>query len=209
MNFASRGLHVSLQGRPSHAAEPEKGINPARAVTRIVDGLLDLPAAWEAQGGSGLVTIVQVHLGSAAYGTSAGAATIRATLRAADDAIMERMVAGAIDLVHRSAKTDKLKHAVTWEDVFPAAVNDPEAAARVHTAAGECGLDVVTPVRPFRWSEDIAHFLAFCPGAFFGFGAGSTTGLHDPDYAFPDSLIEPGVQLFLRIAESALNSDAP
>ena len=207
MNFASRGLHVSLIGRPAHAAEPEKGINPARAVARIIDGLLDLPSACEVNAGGGLVTIVQLNQGSSAYGTSAGTATLRATLRTADDAIMERMVSGAADLVRRTAASDGLKDRIVWEDIFPAAVNEPTAAARVHAAAKACGLDAVAPEHPFRWSEDIAHFLAFCPGAFFGIGAGEdVSGLHDPDYEFPDTLIEPGVRLLLRIAESALDS---
>ena len=39
----------------------------------------------------------------------------------------------------------------------------------------------------------------------FGLGAGEETpALHNPDYDFPDELIETGVRLFRRIAERVL-----
>ena len=58
---------------------------------------------------------------------------------------------------------------------------------------------------PFRWSEDFGRFTAVAEGALFGLGAGEKTiDLHDPDYDFPDELIESGSAIFQRIVRECL-----
>ena len=53
---------------------------------------------------------------------------------------------------------------------------------------------------PFAWSEDCGHFTSRFKGALFGLGAGEDhPALHNPEYDFPDDLIDPGVSLFSEI----------
>ncbi len=54
--------------------------------------------------------------------------------------------------------------------------------------------------KPFRWSEDFSHFTLRYKGCMFGLGAGlDTPKLHNPDYDFPDAIIETGAALFFNI----------
>ena len=53
-----------------------------------------------------------------------------------------------------------------------------------------------------RASEDFGRFRRRAPTAMFFLGAGAGhPGLHNPDYDFPDALIEPAARILERIAE--------
>ena len=51
-----------------------------------------------------------------------------------------------------------------------------------------------------RWSEDFGQYLLHVPGAFFGVGAGEEhPALHTAAYEYPDALLGPTADAFLRI----------
>ena len=37
--YASKGMSIYMEGVPSHASEPENGINPAFAIAKIIDSI--------------------------------------------------------------------------------------------------------------------------------------------------------------------------
>jgi metal-dependent amidase/aminoacylase/carboxypeptidase family protein len=84
-------------------------------------------------------------------------------------------------------------------------VNDPEAVKMVERTAHDLGMSVREIDIPFAWSEDFGHFISGCKGALFGLGAGEDHPvIHHPEYDFPDSLIEPGINLFAGIVRTLL-----
>lgn len=193
---ASRGLTITLRGTPAHAATPEQGRSPLRAMRRILEDLEGM-----AQGGEGLsrVTVVGARLGAKAFGTSPGDATIYATLRSGTDQDMLNLVRRVEAIAASYAYEDGLRHEIAYEDVFPATANSEPAVALVRQAAE--GLMIIEPASAFPWSEDFGHFTARFGGALIGLGAGEETPpLHHPAYDFPDELIPYGIDLLWRIA---------
>ena len=70
----------------------------------------------------------------------------------------------------------------------------------IEKAASDIGVDYQYLEKPFRWSEDFAHFTQRFKGALFGLGSGiDHPQLHNPDYDFPDDIIENGVKTFYEI----------
>lgn len=70
----------------------------------------------------------------------------------------------------------------------------------VKKAAEISKIKINEPEAPFRWSEDFGHYLKNTAGAFFGLGAGlRVPALHNPDYDFPDTIIDTGIKLFYNI----------
>jgi len=204
---ASIGIEVRLTGKTSHAGEPEKGINPARAVADIITSLTDMPAHKHLFKEMVLATIVHINLGSIAYGTSAGYAEIRATLRAYLDEDLKQMQEMAKEFISRSAKQYQLGHTIEFVEYFPAVNNSPDATRIIREVAKENNLIVAEPEMPFRWSEDFSHFINAAKGAMFGLGAGEDTPqLHNPDYNFPDEIIRSGVKAFSSIVYKILGS---
>lgn len=202
MNCASVGLAARLEGRASHAAQPERGRSPAPALARLLLELPDLPARVE---GFSLVTIVHARLGQPAFGVSPGDAQIMATLRADRDSDLEALLAAATSAVAATAQDQGLDHALSLHDRFPATVNHPAAIELARRACVRIGLDWREAALPFRWSEDFGAFCKKWPGALLVLGAGRQhPPLHNPGYRFPADLLEPGLRLAAACAAELL-----
>jgi len=56
-----------------------------------------------------------------------------------------------------------------------------------------------------KWGEDFGLLTTHYRGAMFGLGSGEhQPALHNPDYDFPDSLIETGSNMFEQIVRDFL-----
>ena len=199
---ASTGMVIRLTGATSHAAHPEQARCPALAVAEIIKGLLTLPRSFDF---FTLVTVVHARLGEIAFGTTPGRAEIMATLRAAGDEQMQRLLAAAQSLAAEQAARERLELTISFRDPFTALTNEPAAVDLIRSAARETGRDVRETTEPFRWSDDFGRFTAITNGAMFGLGAGQThPPLHSPTYDFPDELLPMGVELFESILRRVL-----
>ncbi len=203
---ASKGMIIKLKGKSCHAAYPEQGVNPAFAFAEIIQNIADIPEYSESYDNFILTTIVHATLGEPAFGTVAGHAEIRATLRSYDNHNMQRLVHECSLIVNDKAKEYGLKYAIEWADEFEETYNHPEAFEIIENAANECKLKIIHLPFPFRWSEDFGRFTAKYKGAMFGLGAGKEhPTLHDIEYDFPDEIIETGINVFYNIYKSIIN----
>ncbi|KJS08523.1 MAG: peptidase M20 [Hoeflea sp. BRH_c9] len=200
-NFASEGLRIALEGKTSHAAQPENGLSPAFALCELVSGLPELPARLGLGPEQALVTLVHARLGEATYGIAPGEAEVWATLRSVSDEAQSGLMRAASDMASDIARTNGLAVRTGTDDRFAACTNDPEATTHVERAFAAEGVTVEPLSRPFRWSEDFGLFGSVAKSALFVLGAGvDHPRLHNPDYDFPDALIPLGARLFERIA---------
>ncbi len=199
---ASQGLIIRLTGKSSHAGEPLRGISPAPAVAELIQGFQSICRHEEGV----IVTLIHARIGEVAFGTSPENAVVMATLRAPTAPLMDSLARGVMKLAERTAGAHRLKLHTEFTEVFPPAVNSPEADETVRYAAEKLGLKTIRPEKPFPWSEDFGHFTGKFGGALFGLGSGrDTPPLHSPDYDFPDQIIETGVNLFTAIIERTLD----
>lgn len=202
---ASKGMIIKLTGKTSHAAEPEKGINPAPAVSEIISTLISLPGKIKSIKDFSLVTIIHAIIGERAFGTSPGYAEVMATLRSFKNKDMNFLTRGAKKAVMEISKRYKLKVEISFTEEFPATVNDKTCLGLVKESAKENNLKIREIETPFRWSEDFGHFTNHFKGVLFGLGSGKKQpALHNPDYDFPDEIIEPGVKIFYSLINKIL-----
>ena len=204
-SMASVGMIAELKGKTSHAAEPENGVSPSKAVARIIMDLPGLPEKCEFIHFA-LATIIHTRIGEIAFGTSPGDAVVMATLRAYDNAEMDKMVVRAEELVRQIAGSEGLGISVEWTEKFPATVNDRLLNEIAVKKGEEMGLKLNHIKDAFKWSEDFGWFSKKFKGLLFGIGAG--TGhpeLHNPDYDFPDEISETGICLLASISRELLN----
>ncbi|PSW05198.1 amidohydrolase [Photobacterium lipolyticum] len=195
---ASIGVKITLTGKTSHAAKPEKGRSPAPAVARIMDYLHQMPEAFEEA--FSLVTLVHVKVGNEGFGTAPGRADVMATIRSDDNYALEHMKKSLQNFAKKQAESYQLGMNIDWIEPFSATVNDPIATDMVIKTANSLNYPVITPTEPMRWSEDMGEFLQQAPGALFCLGSGvDHPELHNPDYDFPDALIGRASRLFLTL----------
>lgn len=185
--LASTGLRIELQGRRSHASEPEKGINPIPTAARIIQAVDAAP---------GTSAMVEVRGGGPTYGTSAGDAMVGMTLRGSTEEV-DAMIVTALKAIGPEVEASHERI-----EPFPACNNDDAAVGLVQQAAKAAGMACHAP-DPYPWSEDFGYAMARWPGALIGLGSGDISPLHDSKYDFPDALLEPGIRFWLALAEVA------
>jgi amidohydrolase len=197
---ASKGVTIKLFGKTAHAAEPENGISPADAISKIISQLHNLRDDKSLFEDLILITIINMQMGEISFGTSPGYAEIRLTLRSFENQDMDVLTALVEKLIKEIAETEKLKFEISYSEVFPASVNNHECFKIVEQAAKQNNFNLEYIEKPFKWSEDFGYFAQKYKTALFGLGSGvSQVPLHNPDYDFPDEIIETGINMFYNI----------
>lgn len=193
-------LELILEGKESHAAEPENGINPAPAIAEILEGMEDLQMLDKQSEEFKLITPVFIDMGKVWYGISAGNAELGFTLRTWETAVMRELQKEALLLVERVCEKYRLKLSRRYFEEFNSIQNDTLAASRIEEVANELQLDFVPMTHPMNWGEDYGLFTQKYSGAMFAIGSGvDVPSLHNPDYDFPDEIAKTGIEMFLGI----------
>lgn len=194
---ASKGIIIELNGKTSHAAEPENGISPAQAVAEIIQQIKVLPDTINELEDFSLVTIVHAKIGERAFGTTPGQAVVMATLRAYKDKDLITLDNNARKICEEISKKHNLSCDIEDTEVFSSTINSPDCVELIENAASKNGFETQTLEAPFRWSEDFGLFSQAYKGAMFGLGSGEETpSLHNPDYDFPDDIMDHGIKMF-------------
>lgn len=205
-NCASRGMRIRLSGRTSHAAAPQDGLSPAGAMAQLLPGLVALGGGTDLGPDYALVTLTHARLGEATFGIAPGEGEVWATLRTVNDTRMARLIEEATALVGKVCAEQGLGHEISFDDVFEACTNNPEAVAVLQKACDRVGLGVAMQDRPQRWSEDFGQFGKGAKAAMFWLGSGEDQPqLHNPDYDFPDAAIPVGAGLFRAVVSELLD----
>jgi len=199
-----KSLIIKLDGKTSHAAEPEHGVNPALAIAEIMQSVLSYNEPDIASEQFAIITPVHIRMGEIAYGVSAGHGEIHLTIRTFSPEVMKQLSNRILDLVKDKAEEHQLKLTTSWTNEFKANFNDDQAIQLIEKAAEQLGLAVTYRDHPLNWGEDFGAFTQSFSGAMFGLGSGMNhPALHNPDFDFPDALIEIGVNIFHTIARLA------
>ncbi len=197
---ASKGMTIKLRGKTAHAAEPQNGISPANAISEIIKKLHELGANKTPFKDFVLLTIIHIQLGEISFGTSPGYAEIRVTLRAFENEDMDLLTRSCEKLITEISKAEKLACEFLYSEAFPATVNNDECVRIVERSAKHLGLTIENIEKPFKWSEDFGYFTQKYDACYFGLGSGKNQPpLHNPDFDFPDEIIETGINIFNSI----------
>lgn len=205
---ASKGMTIKLTGKTAHAAEPQNGISPANAISQIIKELHELRENKTIFKDFLLLTIIHIQLGEISFGISPGYAELRITLRTFENEDMELLTANCEKIIKEIATAEKLNYEFLYSEVFPVTVNNDTCVDIVEQSAKQLDLDIEHIEKPFRWSEDFGYFTEKYDTCYFGLGSGKNQPkLHNPDFDFPDDIIETGINLFYAIYKKILCYD--
>ena len=213
MNCASRGLKIMLQGRTSHAAEPELAVSPVAMLPDLLGALQALGTGGAITDDFTLSTITHITVGEPSFGITPGTAEIWLTLRASRDDLIDQLQQQAETIAARLAqdaapeKTGAAAIEVSFatDDDFAASVNDEAAVQLAQNAMAALSIAYGEQGVPMRASEDFGAFGWSAKAAMLCLGPGERhPALHQPDYDFADDLIPIGTRIFARIASDLL-----
>lgn len=195
-----KSVVITLEGKTAHAAEPEKGYNPANAIAEILHFIKTETKNTPENPDFYLATPVYITMGEKAYGVSAGYGEVHLTLRSWSTRLMKEKQNNLEELLQKLKEKEKLSINTSWFEEFYANRNNKEAVEYIKSGAKQLNLSINEINTPFKWGEDFGLFTQQYKGAMFGLGAGKNTpALHNPDYDFPDEITVTGAQLFYNI----------
>lgn len=198
---ASKGMTIHLQGSPTHASQPEQGVNPSYAVGNIL-GMIPEFTSPELNKGLILCTVIQIDVGEKAFGIAASQGNLRMTIRALYEEELVRLQENLENYAKAQAEEFGLKVDFYYNDEFPETYNHQENADKIRAAAVAKGMELIELEESFRGSEDFGHFTKLTKGAYCFIGNGEDyPHVHTSEYDFRDELIETGVELFKELAK--------
>ncbi|NDV49743.1 MULTISPECIES: M20 aminoacylase family protein [unclassified Salipiger] len=195
---------IEILGKGGHGAMPEQSDGVIAAAGRAAAALQEIPARALSPLEPGVVSVTQIHSGSA-YNVCPDRAVLSGTCRwfgaEAGDIIEER--------VRRVATAEAAAQGCTanidYQRRYPATINTAPEAALARDVAAEMGLDTAI-TGPSMASEDFAFMLNEVPGAYLWLGAareGENPGLHSAKFDFNDAVLPAGAEFWVRLARRA------
>lgn len=199
---AVNSLLLTFRGKTSHAGEPQSGVNPALVMAKVIAYADEMNQFDRSRKDFCILTPVYATLGEKAYGVSAGHGELHFTLRTRNEDVMAEKEDKLLSEIYRLANDSDLKLEVDYTDRFYGNSNDQEAVDHIKEVAKAKAYDLIELEDPLPFGEDFGAFTQQFSGAMFCIGSGENTpALHNPDYDFPEELIDYGVQMFSGLTQ--------
>ena len=201
-NFSStvQSVSIQLEGKESHSAEPEYGVNPALCIAELIQRFDELNNNDASGDDFRLMVPIYAGMGKQSYGISAGFGEIHYTLRTKSKVEMEILKSRVEASLDEICPKHRLPHSTKWFDYFPAVVNDASCNHVIAQAAKLSDLQLIDKKEAFKFGEDFGWFSEQYKSAMFGLGAGTQSpALHQADYDFPEEIVETGMTMFESI----------
>jgi hippurate hydrolase len=216
MMASSNEFEVIVRGKGAHAAQPQKGIDPIMAAVQIAQSWQTILTRNKNPIDSGVISITQIHAGSATN-VIPDEATLIGTVRTFDLDVLDLIERRMQTIAEHTAQAFDATVDFRFKRNYPPLVNTPAetafAADVLKSIVGEDAVD--THVEPTMTAEDFAYMLQEKPGCyvFIGNGEGDhrsaghglgPCNLHNPSYDFNDALLPIGATYWVRLAETFL-----
>ncbi|GKU79140.1 amidohydrolase [Paenibacillus sp. L3-i20] len=199
---AADGFIVEVEGRGSHAAVPEAGIDPIVISAHIVTALQSIVSRNVSALESAVVSVTRLNSGTA-WNVIPEKALFDGTLRTFDERVRSRVRQRFEKIVHSVADAFEAKAKVSWIEGPHPVVNDSEWAALASRTAESVGLRVIEPL-PSPAGEDFAFYLKKTPGLFVFFGTEGTKEWHHPAFDVDERALSLSASFFAALALDAL-----
>ena len=197
---ATDQFEITVNGKGSHAAQPQKTVDPTVMASHLVLALQSIASRNADPIDQIVVSVTSFVTASQAFNVIPPSVTLRGTIRTLTPETRklaeERLKAIATSTcLAYGGEAD-----VNFLPGYPAMVNSEaqtEFAAEVAAAvSGSCDVADIT-----MGGEDFAYMLEERPGAYILVGNGDSAPVHTPQYNFDDEAIPAGCSWWAEIVE--------
>ena len=198
-------FEIEVSGRGGHGAMPEQSDGVIAAAAAMASALQEIPARSLSPLEPGVVSVTQIHSGSA-WNVCPDRAVLRGTARWFDPAAGDTIEARVKEVANACAAAQGCAARIDYQRRYPATINSAAEAAVARDVAAEMGLYTATAA-PSMASEDFAFMLNEVPGAYIWLGAareGENPGLHSAKFDFNDAVLPVGAEFWVRLVRRVL-----
>lgn len=199
---------IHIEGRGSHGARPEAGVDPVPVAAQIVLALQTILSRNKRAQDTAVLSVTQVHAGDA-YNVIPQTAQLSGTVRAFSNEVMAMVERRMGEIANGIALAMGATARVDFRNIFAPTINAPaEAEFAAAICAELVGTDKVMRDPPLIMaSEDFSFMLEQVPGCYLNIGNGGEEGsceVHNPGYDFNDEALPLGASFFARLVETRL-----
>ena len=202
---ASDMFDVTIKGKASHGAQPEKGIDALVAAAKAVSAIDDI---HRTESERCAVSVGMMHAG-----------TVRNTI--ADEAHFGGIIRslGKENRAHLKQRVQQcVKDACKWNGAFYeieikesyGGIVNTDAETRIAHKAAESAFgkeNVVVIDEPLMTTEDFGCYVDHASGSFYHIGAGCEYPLHSPYFIPTEKALETAVKMHVAVVKEYLKQD--
>ena len=196
---------ITINGYGAHGAMPERSKDPIVIAMAVVQALQSIVSRNVSPTEAAVVSITQVHAGSA-YNVIPGEAKLAGTVRAFSDEVRALIRERVRAICAGMAAAFQVEIDVEIRDIFSVLVNQEEHSRVVtevaRTVVGPTNVKTRSQLK--MGSEDFADMLQAVPGAYFWLGHDGSVPVHNPAFTLDDKILPVGASMFARIIETRL-----
>lgn len=192
---------VTFHGKGTHAAHPERGIDPIVMAASFVTAAQSIVSRNIDPAYPGLVSITHIESGNT-WNVIPESSWLEGTVRcltAEDRKLIKKRI---YELAEGQAASFGGHAELTWYAGPPATDNTPDWTDCAIEVAKEAGLDVV-PAPVNLAGEDFAYYQEEIPGVFVLVGTGKSPANHNPKFHVDPAALGPAAIYMARLAVEA------
>ncbi len=218
MMASSNEFEVTIKGKGSHAAQPHNSIDPVMVAVQIAQSWQTIVARNIDPNDPAVVSITQIHTGSATN-VIPDEATLIGTVRTFSIDVLDLIEQRMFEIAQHTAAAFNAQVDFRFHRNYPPLINHPkETAFAVEVMKAMSGADnVEATIKPTMGAEDFAFMLQHKPGCYVFLGNGTGThrdvghglgpcNLHNASYDFNDDLLPIGASYWVNLAEAYLRA---
>jgi hippurate hydrolase len=196
---------ITIKGVGAHAAMPQQSRDTLVIACALVGQIQTIVARNVAPLDAAVVSVTQVHAGSA-YNVVPETAALAGTIRYFRKEVFELAERRMRELCAGFATAFGVAVDADIRNAFDVLMNDPDLSdAYLDAARDVVGAGMVSgDSPPATGSEDFADMLQIVPGAYLKLGHAGEKGLHNPGFVLDPAILPTGASIYARIVERRL-----
>ena len=199
---------IKINAKGSHAAMPHQSVDPIIICANLIDQLQTIVSRNTPPSESVVLSITQVHSGSA-YNVIPEEAKLCGTIRYFSDEIYSMLDKRVRAICKGLETTYQAEIIPDLRNTFDVLENDDQLSDFYMNAAEEIvgKENVIRFAEPATGSEDFADMLKHVKGAYCRIGHRGTQPLHSPKFILDPDIIPVGASVLAKIVEKQLPID--
>lgn len=202
MTAAVDRFEIKITGVGSHAAKPERGVDPIIIATNIVTALQTIISRNIGATEKALLSVTHIEGGNT-WNVIPESTYIEGTVRTLNEDIRELIARRMKEIITGIALSFGGSAELIWHAGSPA-TNNTEEWVEFSTKLGVRAGYKVKKISMGLEGEDFAYYQKKIPGAFIIVGTGLSYAHHHPQYKVEESAILNCAKYFAKLAEGSL-----
>ncbi|MCR8656202.1 amidohydrolase [Paenibacillus endoradicis] len=193
---------VDIEGKGTHAAVPESGIDPINVASHIVTALQSIVTRNVSALDHAVISVTKFQSGTT-WNVIPDRAYLEGTIRTFDEVVRRHIIERFDQVVEGVATSFNAKASVHWIEGPPAVHNDDELAELAWQEAEELGLIPIIAT-PSLAGEDFSEYQQKIPGLFVFIGTAGNHEWHHPAFDLDERSLPIAVDFIAGTAKRML-----